>query len=350
MRALILFSLLTLSFTQVLEIAATDFIEGFFEGLHLGEIHSSIGSCFTSSTKFIGGIVRFIHACQEDRDFYYLTNNFTYAIKTVPGICRGCIEMPDEGWKKFIEIHVKPFNNSFTLYLGAVALNIPYRLDEFVIHYWDIKKAFAEKNYYGLGYNIGELPNILFNVTSPDPIPDPINHGRLLEDIPSFDWNKFHANFRKYFNHTMTVMRGFKWINETTFQNLNISISLIELQFYKGMVELTKPIPNNKEGILLLIEIIEHLNMLFNGGYFTIQQAKNTVLNDTIFHHFKYAWMNIVQHMGYFIYHGIKLYKAIVAKDYFDISKRIGIIVRRILYFDPDVLDDIVKNSKFNMK
>jgi hypothetical protein len=350
MRVLILLSLLTLSFTQLPEAAPADFIEGFFNGLHLGRIAPNVEKCLSSSTVFIDGIIKFVHACKEHRGFYYLGNNFTYALKSVPGICRGCVDAPDDAWEKIQEIYMKPFNHSWLLYFRAVLLNIPYRLDEFVIHYRDIKKAFDEKKYYSAGFNIGELPNIIFNVTSPDPIPDPIDRPRLLEEAPSFDWDAFHSNFRKYFNHTMTAIRGFKWINETTFLNLNESISHIELQIYKGIKELSKPNPNTKEGVFLLIDIVGYLNGLFNGAYFTIEQVSKTILRDTIFGHISHAWMNLVQHVGYFIYHGIKLHKAINSKNYFDITKRITIIIRRVLYFDPDVLDDILNNPMFNMK
>lgn len=352
MRLLILLSILAFSFAQTLlletspipsKINAMDLVEGIFDGLHLGRIAPSIEKCLKSSTDLVKGLIDFAHACQEKRGTFYLVNNFTYALKSLPSSCRGCVDVPDEAWKRLEEIYMKPFNYSFSKYIKAVLLNVPYRLDELVIHYRDIKKAFEENDYYAAGYNIGEIPNIIFNVTKPDPIPDPVDEPRFLEEVTAIDWNKVHKNFKAVLTHLLTFFHSTKLVNETTFNNVNESVMLSELHIYNAIMEFAKP--NIKEGVLQLIDITGHLNQLVNGVYFSVKQVANKVLNDTIFAHKDYITLNLIQHSGYFIYNIYKVVLAFGAKNYFEVTKRFTIILRKIIYFDKDVLDDI--NTKF---
>eukprot|EP00826_Nyctotherus_ovalis_P064191 TRINITY_DN940_c0_g1_i5.p1 TRINITY_DN940_c0_g1~~TRINITY_DN940_c0_g1_i5.p1 ORF type:complete len:345 (+),score=78.41 TRINITY_DN940_c0_g1_i5:101-1135(+) len=343
MRPLILLSILALSLVQAqtTDIPGVDFIDGLLRGLHLGKLSPSFGQCLNSSTEIVEGIGGFIQAYEEGQDSYNLTNNFTLAIKPIPKAVRGCLNISDDLSSRIEEIYMKPFNYSLSKYLRAVGLNAVYRLDEIVVHWLDIQKANEEKNYFALGYNIGELVNIVLNVTKPDPIPDPpSNLRRLLSAQSAYGLGAFHDDFKFYFKCAMVGFNATRWVNATTFSNLNESVSRIELHFYNSFSEFAKP--NIKEGILQLVDILSHLNQLFNGAYFSVQQTKSRARINLVIDHPYYWWLNFVQHSGYFYYHGKKLMASLEIQNYFDVTKRVVIIARQLVYFDRDVLDDIV--------
>lgn len=343
MRLLILLSILAFSFVQAqtTDIPGVEFIDGLLRGLHLDKLSPSFGQCLNSSTEIVEGIGGFIQAYEEGQSFYNLTNNFTLAVKPVPKAVRGCLNISDDLSSRIEEIYMKPFNYSLSRYLRAVGMNAVYRLDEIVVHCLDIQKANEEKNYYALGYNIGELVNIVLNVTKPDPIPDPpSNVRRVLNALSDCGLDAFHDGFKFYFKCAMVGFNATRWINATTFINLNASVSHVEQHIHNSFSEFAKP--NIKEGILQLVDILGHLNQLFNGVYFSVQQTKSKARNNLVIDHPYHWWLNVVQHSGYVYYHGKKLMASLEAGNYFDVTKRVVIIIRQLAYVDRDVLDDIV--------
>jgi hypothetical protein len=275
----------------------------------------------------------------DHKPFYDFMNNFTFAIGTVTPVCRVCAKVPDAFMKAIEEQYFKKFKNLME-YLHAVFINLGFSMDEIIHLVLKIASHMGNGQYFESGNSAGGLVNLILNVTSDHPTPpDPPKE----EDDKLFRKNSngegIHDTFRAYFNYTMITLNYTKWVNTTTINNLNSSVLDIEMKWYTAILEFSKP--NVMEGVLLLTDSLAFVNKLFNGLYFTTQQLPEKVFKDSIFEHITYAHRNLIQHLGYFIYHGKLLLDDWNSKQYLDMCRRIAVLARKVLYFDEDVLDDI---------
>jgi hypothetical protein len=346
-----------------------DFVEGFALGLHVELIAPSIKVCAVAIQSLYKAVEGFIQALSEHQTFYNLMNNATKGIATISPVCRRCYVVPMDFWRQMNATYFQKFNQSWLLYFQSVGLNTLYRTQDVGENVLKIKAAFESKDYLNAGFYIGDAVNIIFNVTSLSPIPRPApssdpmvspldlpvdlpvdGKGELRQVVPMSgprtDWEDVHKKFRLYYNYSMLVLNYTKWINATTSNNLNSSVMGIEMNLYTG-IKLLKD-PTMVEGVMTLIDIVLDVNGLFNGIYFAIVQIPQKMLKDTVFEHIDYLWLNLLQHVGYFIYHGYRLVEDILAHKYLDMVRRTTIIARRFLYFDEDVLDDIHNGVSVN--
>ncbi len=364
MRIHVFLFLLALTITSTLaqaEVQAreiTDLLSGFINGLHVERLAPSIGKCINSGSEARKAIESAIHAFLEHQDFYHLVNNVTFGLKTLPVFSRRCAEMPEDVWKHLQEDYFKQFDYSWKKYFNALLLNLGYRLDESVGNALKIKSAIHTRDFEHVGYYSGEILNIVFNVTSQHPVPEPPPVDEIVETplqnettlgaaivkrapILQANWTEVHLKFREYFNYTMIAFNYTRWVNITTFNNLNSSVANIEMKIYESLSEFGKKVPDVKEAILDLIDINLYLNDLFNGIWFSIKQVPESIFKDNVFQHIEYLHVNAIQHAGYFIYHGYRLVQNAMQKRYWEVARRATIILRKFFYFDADVLEEI---------
>ena len=332
----------------------TDFLEGFVNGIGVERLAPSIHKCVMSAGELKLAIKDVIHAINERQPFYNLVNNITWGLKTLSPFSRECADVPEDVRNHLKEDYFKKFHDKWELYTHAVSLNLGYRMDEVAGNVLKIRQFIEKKDFINVGYYSGDILNLVLNVTTPSPvpIPDPTNEPYImkhsfvqpvtyeLEEVPT-DWKDIHTFFREYFNYTMIVFNYTKWVNVTTYNNLNSSVSNLELNLYLGLIEFTKDKPNIREAVLNLIDTTYYINGLFNGVYFSIKQVPEKMFKDTIFEHLDYWYMNLIQHAGYFLYDGYKLIEAIIQHNLLNVCRRATIIVRKIIYFDEDVIDEI---------
>lgn len=329
-------------------------LKGVALGLHLERLAPSIKICANSLVQAYLAFVEFIKETKKkDKSFYTLADLLTLALGFLSPACRKCVIVPEDAWAHLIEDYFKKFDFKWEKYLQGSLLNMGYRLDEVAEKVIDIMKQLKLKDLLRAGFYSGEIINLLVNVTSPNPIPEPppistqdlvFDYSPLSDEVTplKITWDEFHTYFQRYFNYSMISLNYTKWINATTANNLNESTWKIELSVYKGVKELMNPKPNIREAVLTFTDIFQFLNQLFRGVYFTIEQIPKKVWKDTVFEHLDYLYLNLLQHSGYFIWNGWKLYEDIRDSKYLDMIRRITTILRKFLYFDEDVLDDIL--------
>lgn len=337
------------------EIGVVDYGKGFVLGLHLEKLAPSLKHCANAMSNAVQAARDVINAFNEHQTFYNLMNNATKGLGTLSPLARQCVLVPNEVMKNLREKYFEKFEYSWEKYLHAVFLNLGYRMDEIVKNVLKIREYFDKGDYYNAGFYSGDTVNIVFNVTTqaPVPRPSPFSANEESTEYPTIEeeehsllevrtnWTDLHEKFREYYNYSMIILNYTKWINGTTSKNLNSSVMNIEMNLYTSLMELQKPEPNIQEAILTLIDITLHVNALFNGIYFSIVQIPEKIFKDSVFQHIDYLPLNLLLHSGYFVYDGYRLYDDIVDKKYFDMCRRITIIIRKFLYFDEDVLDEI---------
>ncbi len=344
----------------------SDFVRGFALGLGLERLAPSVERCFDSLADVRDAVFSVINAIDEGQDFYNLANNVTFGAATLSPLARRCVEVPMDVMEHIKADYLEKFNYSMEKYIPALLLNLAYRTDEVATNSIKINESIVAQDYLHAGYYAGSLLNAVFNVTSTSPIPVPgpmvpfqteavldlLNMHRefALPDAEAksglavsarlqANWTDIHDKFQLYFHHSMIVLNYTKWINATTFYNLNFSIASVETLAYNVIMEFSKS--NVKEAVLKIIDTTLYLNALFNGIYFTVTQVPAAIFKDTVFEHVDYLWLNTLLHSGYFIFNGYKLATSLANRRYLDVARRATVIMRKFLYFDPDVLEEI---------
>lgn len=318
------------------------FAVGFVVGLGMDRLTPAIHDCQEKITASSHAFQQAMQLYAEHKPFYDFMNNFTYAIGTVTPVCRVCSIVPEAFKKAIEEQYMKKFD-SIWAYLHAVFINLGFSMDEIIYLVLKTATYMGEGKYYLSGESAGKVVNIVLNVTSDHPTPPdpPTKEDDELSNLKIALGEGIHDTFRAYFNYTMITLNYTKWVNTTTINNLNSSVMDMEMKWHLAVTELSKPQPNVLEGFLLFTDSLQFVNKLFNGIWFTMQQAPERMFKDSIFQYITYAHQNLIQHLGYFLYHGKLLLDDMQNKQYLDMCRRLAIIFRKILYFDEDVLDDI---------
>jgi len=324
---------------------AFDFIKGFGTGLHFERLSPTIEVCTHAISIASKAFSEAIHAYQEHQPFYNFMNNVTIAMGTSPRVCRKCVVVPSDVWRNLEEMYFKKFDYKWENYFHAVFLNLGYRMDEIIYNVLKAKSFIEVHDFLNAGYFSGTTVNIIFNVSTDKPIPPPppIDDDFANRLELGTNWTDIHQKFRTYYNYSMITLNYTKWINGTTSRNLNSSVMSIEMKGYTALMLLYNPTPANiLEAVLTIIDSLEYLNALFNGLYFAIEQIPQKIFKDSIFEHIAYTPLNLVLHLGYFVWDGYRLYNDWKADKYLDMSRRVAILFRKFMYFDEDTLDEIL--------
>lgn len=354
--AILLFlSLIAISKCDVDENALTDYFAGFIVGLHIEKLTESVGNCIFSIDDTRLAIMEVIHAYREGQNFYNFVNVVTEGMKTISPLCRNCVVVPEDV-TKYYKALLEEFKESWEVFFHAALLNLAYKTQDVATDIVKLTTYISQGDHYKTGYYSGDIINAIFNVTQkqPIPLPPPImlpqrnDDDYLVHTLPSqsltqpnINWDDFHKDFRMYFNYSMIYLNYTKWINATTFRNLNSSVTNIELSLYNAFNA-----KDQREQVLTFIDITLYLNALFNGFYFTGLQLPKKITKNTVFQHPEYFGLNLLLHSGYFLYDGGKIAMDIKDKKYFDMVRRISIIVRKMFYLDDDILDEISRQRK----
>lgn len=317
---------------------AIAFIEGLFRGLQFERLAINVTNCENSINNAIKAFKEFIRIMKENPKTYDLLNSGTIALGIVPKITRFCISAPfeiREGIKKIFAI----FNNSINAYLLAVLKNMALNPDILIHNVMQMLLNFQAKQYYPAGFSTGVLINFLLNVTKDIPPPPPI----MLRSVPSINWDDVFHMLKEITNHAMTTFKYAKIVNETTFTNLNTSLVSIQSTVYNMILQFGHN--ETFEGILLGFDILGYFNKLWNGIYYTAIQLPEKLGNGTIIQYPSYFLHNLLLHASYI---GMHVWNAVVdlsKKDYISGTRRIAIIVKKLLWFDEETLEEIKQKT-----
>ena len=346
---LLLLGLSAVSYCQMTEML--NFTKGFVLGLHLEKLSPSFKDFYTALQRSIHSFDQAIHAYNEHQPFHNFMNNATIALGTVPSVARTAVRVPLDTWKEIKRVYIDVFK-TWDAYLLAVLINMAFKADEIIYNVLKVRSCIVtDKNYTCGGYYSGNTVNMIFNVTSPKPMPPPYPDDDSLMHFPhglgiTTNWTDIHLKFREYYNYTMISLNYTKWINATTATNLNSSVMNSELKIYNSFMSFSKG--DIIEGILDIIDTLEYLNKFYNGVYYTIEQVPTKILKDTVFEYITFLPLNLLQHLGYFAWDGYKIYDDLQKHKYADMCRRIAIVARKFLYFDEDVLDDITHHVQLS--
>ncbi len=320
------------------------FIKGFGLGLHFERLSPTIEVCTGNIKAVVKAFSEAFQAFAEHQPFYGFMNNVTLAMGTVPRMSRSCVLVPGDVWKNLQERYFKQFNYSWENYFHAVFLNLGFKMDEIVYNLLKAKSYLELHDFLNGGYFSGCTLNVIFNVTSDKPIPPPppIEDDTPMTTAVGTNWTDIHHKFREYYNYTMIAFNYTRWVNATTSKNLNSSVMNIEMKAYTALMLLNNPKEKNiLEAVLTAIDILDYMNVLFNAIYFTVEQVPMNILKDSIIQHFSYAPVNSILHIGYVGWDSYKIVTDLKEGNYRDLSRRIAVIFRKLLYFDDDTLDEI---------
>lgn len=309
-----------------------EIVEGFFQGVKLDQYTTISDECLDGSVDFTSEMQEVLDKYGSGQ-FYNGTDDFTLALGLLSPLSRHCADSIED----LININIayrknfKNFYDFFNKISSNVLWNMKYIKKDFGLI---LSNLMIGVNYTEIAYLTGDIVDKTFVLEKSempfdaDLIITPYESPLRYIDTDPLAKDPISKPLWTYLEGTFKFLHGSRLASEESI--LDCQEGVVNLVHYTLKAkELSKKSDQQKEATFVFIDGLAFSNQAFTGCAATLQESKKTLGHFS----FKRIPSNFKKNFGRILSAGAALYAEIYFKDWISLSKVVGDLMYRIVFY-----------------